>query len=57
MSAPKGNRNAAKPYPATSHLHLRIQRRRKAAYVRAAKGKPLSEWVTDNLDKAADYKD
>lgn len=56
MPAPKGNQNAAKADPATSHLHIRIQRRRKAAYVRAAHARPLAEWVVGNLDKAANYK-
>jgi uncharacterized protein (DUF1778 family) len=40
---------------AVSHLHLRVSRDQKAAYVRAAvaEKKKLSEWVTQNLDKAS----
>ena len=39
---------------AASHLHMRVRRDQKAAYVRAAiaKKKKLSEWVTETLDKA-----
>jgi len=41
--------------PASSHLHMRITRQQKAAYVRAAvaEQKKLSEWVTEKLDKEA----
>lgn len=41
--------------PASSHLHMRVTREQKAAYVRAAvkEKKKLSEWVTERLDKAA----
>ena len=40
---------------AASHLHLRVSRDQKAAYVRAAvkQEKKLSEWVTSQLDRAA----
>ena len=40
---------------AASHLHLRVSREQKAAYVRAAvkEKKKLSEWVTSRLDRAA----
>lgn len=40
--------------PASSHLHMRITRQQKAAYVRAAvrQKKKLSEWVCETLDKA-----
>lgn len=39
---------------ATSHLHMRISREQKSAYVRAAMEKKLklSEWVTEKLDEA-----
>ena len=39
---------------ASSHLHMRVTRVQKAAYVRAAvrENKKLSEWVTEKLDKA-----
>jgi len=41
---------------AASHLHLRVSREQKAAYVRAAvkQKKKLSEWVTSQLDRASD---
>jgi predicted HicB family RNase H-like nuclease len=40
---------------ASSHLHMRVTREQKARYVRAAvaEKKKLSEWVTQNLDKAS----
>ena len=40
---------------AASHLHLRVSRDQKAAYVRAAvkQKKKLSEWVTGQLDRAS----
>lgn len=40
---------------ANSHLHMRVRRDQKAAYVRAAvrENKKLSEWVTEKLDKEA----
>ena len=39
---------------ANSHLHMRVTREQKTAYVRAAvaENKKLSEWVTEKLDKA-----
>lgn len=39
--------------PARGHIHIRTTLARKAAYVRAAKGKPLAEWMTEHCDKAA----
>lgn len=41
-----------------SHLHLRIERQRKAAYVKAAqrkKGRTLADWCLKHLDKASGY--
>jgi hypothetical protein len=44
---------------ATSQIQLRVQTKRKAAYVRAAnkKGQTLAEWCFDHLDAASDYED
>ena len=39
--------------PAESWLQVRVPRRMKAGWVRAAQGRPLSEWVTDTLERAA----
>lgn len=41
--------------PAESWLQVRLTRERKGAYVKAAKARKLSEWVTGHLDKAAGY--
>jgi hypothetical protein len=40
---------------ATGHIHIRTTLHRKSAYVRAAKPKPLAEWLTEIADKAAKY--
>jgi hypothetical protein len=40
---------------AHSQIQLRVTRRRKAAYVRAAKGKPLAKWMFETCDREADY--
>jgi uncharacterized protein (DUF1778 family) len=42
---------------ATSQIQLRVQTKRKAAYVRAAnkKGQTLAEWCFDHLDAASGY--
>ena len=42
---------------ASSHLHMRVTREQKAAYVRAAvaEKKKLSEWVCSRLDAAAGH--
>lgn len=42
---------------ANGHIHIRTTMKRKNAYVRAAKPKPLAEWATKILDEAAGYKD
>jgi hypothetical protein len=44
---------------ATSQIQLRVQTKRKAAYVRAAnkKGQTLAEWCFDHLDAASGYED
>jgi len=41
---------------ATGHIHIRTTLDRKSAYVRAARGKPLAEWVTEACDRAAGYR-
>lgn len=49
----KGNQNAVKDDgKATSHLHIRVTPQQKAAWVHAAGGRKLSEWVIDTLNKA-----
>lgn len=40
---------------ATGHIHIRTTLARKSAYVRAAKPQKLTEWIFQNLDKAAGY--
>lgn len=40
---------------ASSHIHLRVSRKRKAAYVHAAQPGTLADWCFTNLDKAAGY--
>ena len=40
---------------ATSQIQLRVQTKRKAAYVRAAKGMTLAEWCFKHLDAASGY--
>jgi len=60
MSAPGKNQNAVKDEAdrASSVLGpFRIQRRRKAAYVRAARGRKLTEWVFEHLDRASGFVD
>ena len=47
------NKNALKrDQPADSFLCVRVPRRMKAGWVRAAQGRPLSEWVTEVLNRA-----
>mgnify|MGYP003342831018 FL=1 len=58
MSGPLNNTNAQHgDEPKESFLHIRIDRRRKAAYVRAARPGPLAPWAIKHLDGAAGYKD
>lgn len=40
---------------ATGHIHIRTTLHRKSAYVRAARPKPLAQWATEILDRAARY--
>ena len=55
MPAPAQNQNAALPpgEAATSFLYIRCTPAEKAAWVRAAKGQPLSAWVRDRLKPAS----
>ena len=56
MSAPKSNSNALRgAAPATAWLQVRVEPRRKAAYVRAAQAARLnlSRWIIERLDRAA----
>lgn len=41
---------------ATSRIVMRTTPHRKGAYVRAAKGEPLTEWAQRHLDAAARYR-
>jgi hypothetical protein len=41
---------------ATGQIQLRVKMSRKNAYVRASKPRKLSEWIFEQLDKAANYK-
>lgn len=53
----KGPRNAAK-YEAenlASHLHVRVAKSEKAAWVHAAGGLKLGEWVRRTLNEAAGF--
>lgn len=53
-----GNQNACKGDAAKdSLLVVRLTRKRKSAYVRAARPGPLAPWVEKHLDKAANYKE
>jgi len=57
--APKTTNPVGRPLTdgvaATGHIQLRVTMARKNAYVRAAKPKKLTEWIFENLDKAAGY--
>ena len=52
---PKPGRPPRESESAVGHIHIRTTIDRKSAYVRAAKGKPLAEWMTEACDKAARY--
>jgi hypothetical protein len=39
----------------TGHIHIRTTLRRKSAYVRAARGKALAEWMTEVCDRESGY--
>jgi hypothetical protein len=55
MSAPKNNDNAAKPAAdqLTSVIYVRMTARQKAACVRAARGRRLSQWAAEHLIRAS----
>jgi len=58
MSAAPGNTNAQQgDTPKDTLLVVRLTRKRKAAYVRAAHPGPLAPWVEKHLDRAAGYKE
>ena len=48
-----GNTNAAKEETKSSVLTVRCYPHEKAAWVNAAKGQKLAEWVTSTLNKSA----
>lgn len=52
---PVGRPTKAPDAAATSWVQIRVTRRRKAAWVRAAAPGKLSQWVTEQLDKAASF--
>ena len=58
MAAPKENKHATKPAAerAESFLHIRCRQADKAAWVRAAKGSTLAQWVVDALNEKAGNK-
>jgi len=49
MSAPKGNKFAAREVKRTSRLHLALTPREKAKIVRDAEGRKLSVYVRERL--------
>jgi len=53
---PKPGRPPRESESAAGHIHIRTTIERKTAYVRAAKGKPLTEWMTEACDRAANYR-
>lgn len=61
MNTPQQPTRGRPPLPegtaATSQIQLRVQTKRKAAYVRAAnkKGRTLAEWCFEHLDAASGY--
>ncbi|MES2367040.1 MAG: hypothetical protein V4563_14285 [Pseudomonadota bacterium] len=42
---------------AGAHVHIRTTLDRKNAWVKAAKPRKLSEWVTETVDQAAGYRE
>lgn len=40
---------------ATAHIHIRTTLARKIAWVKAAKGKPLAEMITEIVDNAIEF--
>ena len=42
---------------ASSWVQIRVTRRRKAAWVRAATPGKLTQWIHEQLDKAANYQE
>ena len=58
MSAAPNNTNAQQgDEPKDSLLVVRLTRKRKGSYIRAARPGPLAPWVQQHLDKAAGYKE
>lgn len=56
MTTPKPGRPPLPPGEgADSQIQLRVTRKRKAAYVRAAHGKTLAAWCFEYLDAAAGF--
>lgn len=40
---------------AGAHIHIRTTLKRKLAYMKAARPRKLTDWITDKLDAAAGY--
>jgi len=61
MATPEQPSRGRPPLPdserAGSQIQLRVTRRRKAAYVRAAKGETLAAWMFRVCDDAARYRE
>lgn len=57
MGAPPKNDYARKPADQrrVSRIEIRTTRDRKAAYVRAAAGEKLAQWIERHLDRAAGF--
>jgi hypothetical protein len=56
-STPTGRPLSVAGEPAEAQIHLRVQRSRKTAYVRAAvkNNRTLAAWVFEQLDAASGY--
>ncbi len=55
ITEPKRGRPPRESESAVGHIHIRTTIERKTAYVRAAKGQKLTEWMTEACDRAARY--
>jgi hypothetical protein len=54
MAAPKNNQNAKQDETLSSFLHIRVNPKDKAKWVRASKGGKLAPWVIKTLNNTAD---
>ena len=51
----KAGRPPREGVSALGHIHIRTTMARKSAYVRAAKPGKLTDWIVEQLDRAAGY--